>query len=65
MQVLYDEGLANHIGPEPRAGIREDAGEASVGDRARQPSSRDRFIPGADTVPQAQGHAGGRAIASA
>lgn len=50
MRAPYDEGLANHIGR---------------GGRAGQSSSRDRFIPGADTVPQAQGHAGGRAIASA
>ena len=30
MQVHYDEGIANHIGPEPCAGIREDA-RRSVG----------------------------------
>ena len=30
MQVHCDEGIANHIGPEPCAGIREDAGEASA-----------------------------------
>ena len=29
MQVHCDEGIANHIGPEPCAGIREDVGEAS------------------------------------
>ena len=34
MQVPHDEGVANHIGPEPCAGIREDVGEASVGERA-------------------------------
>ena len=28
MQVLYDEGVANHIGPKPCAGVREDVGEA-------------------------------------
>ena len=51
MQVHYDEGVANHIGPEPCAGIREDVGEASVGERAGQPLSRDRkLIPGADAV---------------
>jgi len=42
VQVHYDEGVANHIGPEPCAGIREDVGEASVGERAGQPLSRDR-----------------------
>ena len=31
MQVHYDEGVANHIGPEPCAGIRENVGEASAG----------------------------------
>ena len=44
MQVHYDEGIANHIGPEPCAGIREDAGEASAGERAGQPLSRDRKL---------------------
>ena len=49
MQVHYDEGIANRIGPEPCAGIREDVGEASAGERAGQPLSRDRkLIPGAD-----------------
>jgi hypothetical protein len=42
VQVHYDEGIANHIGPEPCAGIREDVGEASVGERTGQPLSRDR-----------------------
>ena len=40
MQVLYDEGVANHIGPKPCAGVREDVGEASAGERAGQPLSR-------------------------
>ena len=30
MQVHYDEGVANHIGPEPCVGARERAGEASA-----------------------------------
>ena len=48
MQVHYDEGIANHIGPEPCAGIREDVGEASARERAGQPLSRDRKLsPGA------------------
>jgi hypothetical protein len=51
VQVHYDEGIANHIGPEPCAGIRQDVGEASAGERAGQPLSRDRkLIPGADAV---------------
>jgi hypothetical protein len=32
VQVHYDEGIANRIGPEPCAGIREDVGEASAGE---------------------------------
>ena len=65
MQVLYDEGVANHIGPEPCADIREDVGEASVGERAGQPLSRDRKqVPGADTVCVVEGNTSRRAIAS-
>ena len=41
MKVRHDEGVANHIGPEPCAGIREGVGEASVGERAGQPLSRE------------------------
>ena len=56
MQVLYDEGVANHIGPKPCAGVREDVGEASAGERAGQPLSRDRKrFPGADAVCVAEG----------
>jgi hypothetical protein len=56
VQVHYDEGIANHIGPEPCAGIREDVGEASGGERAGQPLSRDRkLILGADAVCVAEG----------
>ena len=57
MQVHYDEGIANHIGPEPCAGIRKDVGEASAGERAGQPLSRDRkLIPGADAVCVVEGN---------
>ena len=31
VKVHYDEGLANHIGPEPCGGLREEADEKSVG----------------------------------
>ena len=66
MQVHCDEGIANHIGPEPCAGIREDVGEASAGVRAGQPLSHDRkLIPGADAVCVAEGKTSERAIASA
>ena len=44
MEVHYDEGIAIHIGPEPCAGIREDAGEASAGERIGQPLSRERMF---------------------
>ena len=42
MQVHRDEGVANHIGPESCAGVREGAGEALAGDRTGQPLSRER-----------------------
>ena len=65
MQVLYDEGVANHIGPKPCAGVREDVGEASAGERAGQPLSRDRkLIPGTDAVYVAEGDMFRRASAS-
>jgi hypothetical protein len=57
VQVHYDEGIANRIGPEPCAGIREDVGEASGRERAGQPLSRDRkLILGADAVCVAEGN---------
>lgn len=66
MQVHYDEGIANHIGPEPWAGQREVVGEASVGERTGQPLSRDNCaIPGADAVQNAEGDMVACASASA
>jgi hypothetical protein len=66
VQVRYDEGIANHIGPEPCAGVREGIGEASAGDRTGQPLSREiDVILGADAVPLTEGNMDGRAIASA
>ena len=44
MKVLYDEDLASHIAPEPCVRSREGQGEASVGDRAGWPSSRESRI---------------------
>ncbi len=41
MQVLYDEGVAIHTGPEPCVGPREGAGEASAGEHTGQPLSRE------------------------
>ena len=65
MQIHCDEGIANHIGPEPCAGIREGAGEASAGDRIGRPLSREiGLFLGADAVLLAEGNTDGCAIAS-
>ena len=45
MRVHCDEGIANHIGPEPCGGTREGIGEASAGDCAGQPLSRESLSP--------------------
>jgi Integrase core domain len=61
VKVRCNEGVAIHIGPEPCVDIREDAGEASAGERAGQPSSRESFlILGADSVCRAEGDIGER-----
>ncbi|MER8963611.1 hypothetical protein NKI24_32910, partial [Mesorhizobium sp. M0701] len=66
MEVHCDEGIAIHIGPEPCADIREDAGEASVGECIGQPLSHEReFVPDADAVNLAEGEMDGRVFASA
>lgn len=66
MEVPCDEGVAIRIGPEPCAGIREGVGEASAGERAGQPLSRESFTtPGADAVREAEGNTQGRVSASA
>jgi hypothetical protein len=66
VQVHCDEGVANHIGPEPCADIREEVGEASVGERAGQPLSRERkLFLGADAVCVAEGKTSECAIANA
>jgi hypothetical protein len=44
VKVLYDEDLASHIGPEPCVMFREGQGEASAGDRAGWPSSRESAL---------------------
>ena len=63
MQVHYDEGVANHIGPEPCVGARERAGEASAGEIVGRALSREiRLILGADALREAEGNMGGRAI---
>jgi hypothetical protein len=65
VKVRYDEGIASHIGPEPCAVVREDLGEASVGDRIGQPLSHENSILGADAVAAAEGDTVGCVIASA
>jgi len=65
VRVHYDEGLANRIGPEPCAVVREDLGEAPVGERIGQPLSHEIPVLGADAVKLAEGNTGGRVIASA
>jgi hypothetical protein len=65
VKVFCDEGVAIHIGPEPCGVVREDGSEASVGERAGQPLSREKgFIPDADALDSAEGKTIGRAIAS-
>ena len=44
VKALYDEDLAGHIAPEPCVLSREGQGEASAGDRAGWPSSRERAL---------------------
>ena len=43
MKVHCDEGVANHIGPEPCVDVCENMGEASAGERIGQPLSRERI----------------------
>ena len=65
MKVRCDEGVATRIGPEPCAGACEGTGEASVGECIGQLRSRERGVPGADTVTCVEGNTYGRDIASA
>ena len=53
VEVLYDEDVASHIGPESCGSAREDLSEASTGERAGRPLSRDSQLQrGADVVAQ-------------
>jgi hypothetical protein len=57
VKVLCDEGVANHIGPEPCASVREGRGEASVGVCVGQPSSGDSYtIRSVEGVPDPEGN---------
>jgi hypothetical protein len=65
VEVRHDEGVATHIDPEPCAVVREDEGEASAGERAGQPLSRESSLFwGADTVRVVEGNTDGGANAS-
>jgi hypothetical protein len=65
VRVRRNEGVATHIGPKPCAGIREDVGEASAGERIGQPLSRESVISqGADAVTYAEGNTTGHVSAS-
>ena len=44
MKVLYDEDLASHAGPAPCVVFHEGQGEASAGERAGWPLSRERAL---------------------
>ena len=50
VQVLYDEGIASQIAPEPCVVFREGQGEASAGDRAGWPLSRESALSRTSTV---------------
>jgi len=50
VQVRRNEGIANHIGPEPCADIREEVGEASVGEHTGQPLSRESITSRVPTL---------------
>jgi hypothetical protein len=64
VQVHCDEGIANHIGPEPCAGVREDVGEASVGERIGQPLVRQESWRGPAGESPAQVRGSARLVAS-
>jgi len=51
VKVHCDEGVAIHVAPIRAQGVREDVGEASVGERIGQPLSRETVInPGLPTL---------------
>jgi len=66
VQVPYDEGVANHIGPESCVVGREAGREALTGVRVGQPSSGETLHDrSADALQSAEGHTPRRVIASA
>ena len=50
VKVLHDEGLANHIGPEPCGGLREGTDEKSVGGHVGGPLRRESCLSRAPTL---------------
>ena len=63
MEVLCDEDLASHIGPESCGSAREGLSEASTGERAGRPLSRDSLLQrGADVVAYTEGKMDGSVI---
>jgi transposase len=66
VKVPYDEGVANHIGPESCAGGREAEREALTGVRVGQPLSGVRLpLRSADALQSAEGNTSRRVNASA
>jgi hypothetical protein len=64
VQVHHDEGVANHIDPEPCIVVRENGGEASAGERIGQPLSLENYITrDADALPIVEGNTDRRVIA--
>jgi len=65
VKVLYDEGLASHIGPKPCIKSREGQGEASVGESVGWPLSHEiGLVPNADRVKYLEGNTARCDIAS-
>jgi len=56
VEVHRSERLAIYADPESCAAFREDGSEALTGEHAGQPLSRERLIPGADTVTYVEGN---------
>ena len=63
MKVRHDEGVANHIGPEPCVAVRKDVDEASVGEGIGQPLSHEIRNSGRRAVSKAEGNTAKHEIA--
>ena len=62
VKVRYDEGVANHVDPEPCVCVREGVGEASAGARIGQPSSNVVLTERHEALIEAQAPSGDRPI---